>query len=43
VDNLALAKAAKKNPDAVGPMLPAISATIEVGSIPKQIIECGER
>jgi len=43
VDKLAIAKAAKKNPDAVTSKLPAISAKIEDGSTPKQIIECGER
>jgi len=43
VDNFAIAKAAKKNPDAVAPMLPVISATIEDGSTPKQNIEDGER
>jgi hypothetical protein len=36
-------KSGEEKPDAVAPMLPVISATIEVGSTPKQIIECCER
>lgn len=43
VDIVAIAKAAKKNPAAVTAKLSAISAAIEDGATPEQIIERGER